>query len=117
MPNLNNGNITVENFVKKLINRRKIENNISIGNYINAKNNEAYLFKRISKYNFRNSVFAYVIESFFNYNKSEINVQLETQRHIHLTIAWKNNINCTKGNITEKIINKIKNITLNDPLI
>ena len=115
MANLNNGNVTLENFVKKLMNRIEITRNVPENNNTVEKNDKKnYLFKKMSPYNFRNSIFAYIIEDFFNYFNSEINVQLKTQKYIHLKIICEKTANCNKDNITKKIIYELDRGNLNN---
>ena len=116
--NLNNKNISIENFVNKLMNRIKIKENISDENYTEEIEieNKIYFFKRMSKYDFNSSVYAYIIKDIFDDIISNINVQMATQKYIHLKIECKKDENCTTDNIKGmdgKIIKEINKSGLN----
>ena len=107
--NLNNDKINIKNFVEKLMNKVDIPSNIINKKYSEQIDNEIYFFKKMAKYNYKNSVFAYIIEDIFEDINSNISVKMMTQKYIFLKIICKNNISCTKDNIMTKIINEINN--------
>ena len=101
--NLNNGNVSIINFVEKLMNKKEIKGNITY-NYTEKTNNKTYIYKRMSKYNYRSCVFTYIIEDIFNDINSNITFSLSTQKYMHLIFICKNETNCTNKNILEKVI-------------
>ena len=112
---LNNNNININNFVKKMLNKKEIKENIIINN-TKEINNKIYFYKRMSKFNFKNSVYAYIIEDIFDENDIGIVVGSLTQKYIHLKIICQDYSNCTKQNITETLIEEIKKSNLNETI-
>ena len=111
--NLNNGNVSIINFVEKLMNKNTIELNKTNYNYHDEINNKIYFYKRMSKYNYRSSVFSYIIQDIYDDIDSDINVKIMTQKHIYLKIVCKNQAECNKSNILDKVITQIDNSSLN----
>ena len=105
--NLNNSNVSVENFLQKIMNRREINVSKTINN-TGIVNNKIYFYKKMSTYNYNTSVYAYIIEDIFNDHNNEIFVEPMTQKFIYLKIVCKKSSNCSKTNITETLIKEIK---------
>ena len=110
--NLNNGKVSIENFVEKLINRKEIQRNITNEDYNEAIGNNNYFYKRISTFNHISNVFSKIIEDIFEDINNNISVKLMTQKHIHLKIICKKG-DCTKENILKRVINEIDKSGLN----